>query len=196
MRALALLATVWIGILAGLGAVAQEAGVAPSPILTLDSERVFGTSAIGRKITSELEADFEALVAENRQIEADLTAEEQALTTKRADLPAEEFRALADAFDEKVQRIRTEQDAKQRELQQRREEERQLFVDQIAPILADIGRERGAIVILERRNVVLSAESADITEEVIARINARLGTGEEPGEPGVAEEPEPEPAPQ
>jgi len=164
-----------------VGAVqAQEAGSGLSPVLTIDSERVFGTSEIGQKITDKLEAELESLVAENRKIEADLTAEEQDLTAKRAGMDPTEFRALADAFDVKVQRIRSEQDAKQRALQARREAERQNFIDVIAPILTSIGRERGAIVILERRSVVLSADSADITDEVISRINAALADGSVP----------------
>ena len=159
---------------------AQEAGSGLSPVLTIDSEKVFGTSEIGQKITDKLEAELESLVAENRKIEADLTAEEQDLTAKRAGMDPTEFRALADAFDVKVQRIRSEQDAKQRALQARREAERQNFIDVIAPILTSIGRERGAIVILERRSVVLSADSADITDEVISRINAALADGSVP----------------
>ena len=160
------------------GVAAQDAGAAPSPILTVDSERVFGTSGIGDRITRELEAELETLAAENRQIEAALGTEEQELTTKRAAVEPGEFRVLADAFDQKVQLIRAEQDAKQRSLQARRDAERQTFIERIGPILSSIGRERGAVVILERRSVVLSAESIDITDEVVARINATLPGGD------------------
>jgi Skp family chaperone for outer membrane proteins len=38
-------------------------------------------------------------------------------------------------------------------------------------------RERNAAVILDRRNVFLSAESVDITQEAIERIDAQLGDG-------------------
>ena len=176
-----LFSVIAVALLFGGTALAQETAAPPSPVMTTDSERVFGTSEIGRKITGELEAELEGLVAENRQIEADLTAEEQSLTTKRSQMQPTEFRALADEFDARVQRIRAEQDAKQRALQAKREAERQNFIDVIAPILTSIGRERGAIVILERRSVVLSADSADITDEVIARINATLAEGADPG---------------
>ncbi len=195
-RAGTLIAVAFAALIPVAAGLAQDAGAQPSPILTIDSERVFGVSAIGRKITSELEADLEALATENRSIEAELTAEEQALTTQRAKLSPEEFRPLADAFDDKVQRIRTEQDAKQRDLQARRDAERQNFIERIAPILAAIGRERGAIVILERRSVVLSAESADVTDEVITRINAALEDGADPAPAGNDEPPAPEPAPE
>ncbi len=173
-----------VAVLALAGAVAaQDAEVNQSPVLTIDSERVFASSNVGQNMTQDLESALAALVAENRQIEADLNAEEQELTRKRPGMASAEFRTLADAFDVKVRRIRAEQDAKERELQVRREAERQNFINVIAPILTSIGRERGAIVILERRSVILSADSADITEEVISRINASRSTEDAPESP-------------
>ena len=155
----------------------QDLGVAVSPILTIDSDRVYGASLAGQRIGAELEMRLQELVSENRRIEAELEAEEQSLTKKRATLPATEFRALADTFDQKVQRIRDEQDAKQRALQTLRENDRRAFVEAISPILSAIGNERGALLILERRDVLLSADSIDITDEVIGRINAAQSGG-------------------
>jgi len=150
----------------------QDLGVAISPILTIDSDRVYNASRAGQRIGAELESGLQGLANENRRIEAELEAEEKSLTEKRATLPVAEFRALADTFDQKVQRIRDEQDAKQRALQTLRENDQRAFVDAITPILSAIGNERGALLILERRDVVLSADSIDITDEVIGRINA------------------------
>ena len=166
----------------GLPAIAQDAGQVVSPILTIDSERVFGNTVSGQKISAEMEQRFNELGAENRRIEGELEAEELALTQQRATLAADEFRTLADAFDVKVQAIRAEQDAKQRALQQQQDAEQQGFLDRIAPILSAIGNRYGAVVILERRNVLLSADGVDITDEAIVRINEAFGASE--GEDG------------
>ncbi|MGR3662126.1 MAG: OmpH family outer membrane protein [Paracoccaceae bacterium] len=160
-------------LLAGAG-FSQEAGVVSSQILVLDGERAYLFSVAGQKITKDLEARLANLGAENRKIEADLEAEELELTEKRAVTEALEFRSLADAFDQKVRRIRAEQDAKQLELQRLRDADRQSFIESMSPIISRIAIERGALIILERRNVLLSAETVDITEEVIARINQSL----------------------
>ena len=177
---------------AGSGALrAQELGVTQAPVVVLDTEQVFSATLIGRAIAKDLEEQVRALAAENKRIAAELEAEELALTEQRPTLPPAEFRALADAFDQKVQRIRAEQDGKQRALQRRREAERQSFLDDIAPILSQIAVEHGAVVILERRSVLLSASSIDITEEAIRRINAALNRRPEgadaPVAPGPAE---------
>lgn len=154
--------------------ISQEPVVTQSPILTMDSELVFGATSVGKQITKNLENRVQELAGENIRIAAELETEELELTEKRAVMEAADFRLLADAFDEKVQRIRAEQDAKQRALQQLRDVERQSFIDAITPLLSDVARKHGAVAVLERRNVLLSADSIDITQEVIDRIDAAL----------------------
>ncbi len=94
-----------------------------STILTLDQERLFEESQWGQRALAEINADSSDLAAENRRIEAELSAEEQDLANRRATMAAQEFRALADAFDAKVVEIRRNQDAKLRDLNR---EQRQL----------------------------------------------------------------------
>ena len=154
---------------------AQE--VVKSPILTVEADRLFNESLYGQRLTEEIEVAGSEISAENRQIEAALTAEEKSLTEQRANLPTAEFRKLADAFDEKVQSIRQEQDAKGRALAARTEDVRRDFLEAAQPVLGELMREAGAAVLIERRNVFLSADAIDVTDEAIERINARLGTG-------------------
>ncbi len=161
-------------VLCGAQVGAQELGVTLSPIVTIDSERVFGSTLVGQQITSNLEGQVKDLATENTRIAAELEAEELGLTEKRATMEIADFRVLADAFDEKVQKIRAEQDAKQRQLQQLREAERQSFIEAITPLLSEIARRHGAVAVFERRNVLLSADSIDITQEIIDRIDAAL----------------------
>ncbi len=168
----------------------QEALQFPSPILTLDQEALYNGSLAAERISEEIERRGDELAAENREIEARLVAEELELTEMRPTMDPEAFGQLADAFDEKVQRLRAEQDAKTRELQRLRDRERQTFLRRISPILGEIVRERGAVVVLDRRSVFLSAESIDITQEAIDRINAAFE--EDEALPGP-DAPEPEP---
>lgn len=155
----------------------SERTVIRSPILTIDSERVFSESAFGLRVASDVEAQGAALSAENSEIQAELEAEERSLTERRAAMPAEEFRVLADAFDKKVQEIRATQAAKNRALNQLVDQEREIFLNAIAPVLEQLMRDAEAAVILDRRSVFVSANAIDITTEAITRINASLGSG-------------------
>lgn len=151
--------------------------VVSSAILTLNQDAVFTGSALGQRVISELERDRNALAAENRRIEAELSAEEQALTEQRAILPAAEFAQLARVFDEKVQSLRESQDRKSRLLQERLDAERRTFTSQAGPVLADIARERGALAILDKTVVLMSFDVIDITDEVVRRLDAAIGDG-------------------
>ncbi|MBY6005999.1 OmpH family outer membrane protein [Salipiger bermudensis] len=161
---------------------AQDAapGIVESAILTVEFDRLFSESAYGERVARTLEAEGAEIAAENRRIEAELTAEERALTEKRAELDALAFRELADAFDEKVQALRREQDAKARAIGELSEEERRRFIAAAEPVIDRIMREAGAVVILDKRSVFLSEDVIDITDAAIARIDAAIGDGAAP----------------
>jgi Skp family chaperone for outer membrane proteins len=174
---------------------AQELAVPRSPVLTLDQDRLFAQSAFGQRAVRGLEDASAALAAENREIEARLTAEERDLTDRRASLPADQFRALADIFDAKVVATRQSQDQKARELNTRAEAERARFYELAFPVLLRIVQESGAAVLLNDRAIILSADAIDITDLAIARVDAEIGDGAAP-EPPAPVPPAPEPAPE
>ena len=148
-----------------------------SPVLTIDSERLFRDSAFGQRVTREIEAESEQLATENREIEAALEAEERELTEKRSQMKPAQFRLLADAFDEKVQRTRAEQAAKNRALSEALDLERERFLSAAAPVLEQLMRNSDAAVILERRRVFVSSSVIEVTDEAIALLDEAIGTG-------------------
>lgn len=159
------------------GQTAGQAGArAPveSPVLTIDSDRLFEDSKFGRQTVEDIEQIGAALAAENRQIEEELTVEEKRLTDLRPTMDPAQFRALADAFDAKVQETRRRQDAKSRELNASLESRRVVFLNAAAPVLEQLMREAGAAVVLERRTVFISSNAVDITELAIERLNLVL----------------------
>lgn len=146
-----------------------------SQILTIDQDRLFSETQLGVDTLAALEEQAQALAAENQRIEAELIAEERDLTEKRAELDPEAFRELANAFDERVQQFRAEQDEKVRQLNRSRDEARSRFFRDVATIISGIVREKGAVVVVDRRDVFLSADSIDITDEAIRRVNEAEG---------------------
>ncbi|MBA3909232.1 MAG: outer membrane chaperone Skp [Rhodobacter sp.] len=150
----------------------------PGPvILTLDQDRLFAESAFGKASLAREAAATRALEAENAEIEAELIAEEQDLTTRRQTLPSNEFAALAAAFDAKVEQIRDAQDAKARDLTRARDEDRKVFLRAVVPVLGELMSEKGAVAILDKSTVILSLTSIDLTSDAILRIDAVLSEG-------------------
>jgi Skp family chaperone for outer membrane proteins len=168
---------------------AQPVAPPEAAILVLNQDRLLTQTDFGQRIQAELEAASQALAAENRRIEAQLTEEELDLTERRPDMSPADFRALANEFDSRVVAIRAAQDAKGRDLQAQSEAAQQRFFEETFPVLLEIIESRGASVLLDSRTVLLSAGSVDITDAAIAAINEALGDGgEEPliALPGVA----------
>lgn len=158
----------------------QAAGpvLAPAPqILTLDQERLYAGSLFGKALEAKALAANQALAAENRGIEADLSAEEADLTQRRPKMAAAAFQTLADAFDAKVERLRKEQAAKVEALKTQRDSGRTAFFKAAVPVLADLMRKSGAYAILNHDAVVLSFDAIDVTDRAIAALDASLGDG-------------------
>ncbi len=156
---------------------AQQTGLEQNTILTIATDRLYSESAFGQRVAAEIEAQSAVLAAENRRIEAELTAEEKDLTERRPDMEADAFRVLADAFDQQVQGNREAQETKALALNQIGETARLNFLLAARPVLEKLMREAGAGVILERASVFMSANSTDITDLAIRRIDAAIGDG-------------------
>ncbi len=173
---------------------AQQVGGA-SPILTIEPERLLTDSQRGKEMLAGFEKETEALAAENRRIEAELVSEEKALTELRASLAPDVFSKRADAFDTKVQDIRQRQDAKSRDLIARRDAARQNFISDSLPILAEIVGQRRGLVLMDRATVFLSADTVDITDEAIRRIDASAAP-QQPQDPANSGENAPSTSPE
>ncbi|WP_299814962.1 OmpH family outer membrane protein [uncultured Jannaschia sp.] len=161
-------------------AAAQEAppaGLRQSPIVVLDRDALYAQSAFGRRVAADIEAASNELAAENRRLEAELETEERALTERRATMDPDGFRELAAAFDTRVTAIRQAQDAKARAIAQQTERAQALFLEQANPILVELAREADALVILDKRFAIASADEIDITPLAQKRIDAALGDG-------------------
>ncbi|MEM7074197.1 MAG: OmpH family outer membrane protein [Pseudomonadota bacterium] len=166
-----------LGLAAPTATLAQDVGVVQADIVLIDPERLFEDTRLGQAIARRIQQERDALIARNRTLEAELEAEERALTELRDETAPEDFRDLADAFDEKVQQIRLDSERRARELERSRERAPRDFLRQVEPILVEIMRDAGAVTVLDQRSVLLSSEVVNLTDLAIRRIDERLGAG-------------------
>jgi Skp family chaperone for outer membrane proteins len=162
---------------------AQAADLAPaqtaarSPILTLDQEALYDRSLFGQALRARVTAAVAEIEAQSRATDAQLEAEERALTVQRAGMTPEEFAPLAAAFDQKVQRLRAENAAAADAVRVLEQQGRQEFIAAAAQVIGDYMVERGAAAIIDKGAVIVSLLGLDVTDEVVARIDAVLGDG-------------------
>lgn len=154
------------------------------PILTIDRDRLFAGSAWGRRIQAGLTQQGSDLSQENERLVQKFSEEEEELTRLRDTLPAEEFRIRADEFDRRVVEVRRQRDLALQNLQQLSQKQRDTFYEAVMPVIAKLMLERQAAIVLDERVVLIQAQSVDVTDELIARIDAEMGEG-----PGLSADP-------
>ena len=168
----------------------QQIGVVQSDILVLDPDRLFNETLFGQRLNAEYLERRDELIARNRKLEAELEAEEQALSDLREEKTPEDFRTLADAFDAKVQDIRRDSNRAVQDLERSRERAPVVFMRSVEPVLIQIMQDTGGAVLLDLRAVLLRASAIDVTDLAITRIDEQIGDGAQSNDP---DEPEVDP---
>jgi Skp family chaperone for outer membrane proteins len=149
----------------------------PSTILTLDQEALFSRSQFGKALRAKIAQDASVAEAETRKIDAGLEVEERDRTEKRAKMSADDFRILADAFDTKVKNLRAEREAAASALRDKEAAARQQFVTAVTQIIGDYMVQRGATAIVDKKAIIVSLLSIDITSDIVGLIDQKLGDG-------------------
>ena len=175
-----LLAAGLVGLAAGGGVAAQEQSPAPQagtlPFLFINQEKILTGSKTGQALLADDDRQRDAMRGEARALDASFEEEESRLTEQRPKLPPEEFRKLSDAFDARVVKARRDQDERASALAQQFDQGRRQFYAQVAPILVMLMDRYGAKAIFDENSVLLADQSLNITQAVIAEIDARAGT--------------------
>ncbi|PZQ49402.1 MAG: hypothetical protein DI556_11060 [Rhodovulum sulfidophilum] len=162
-------------LLAPFGLAAQERP--PSPFLFINQERILTGSRTGQALLAEEEKARDALRADARAIDSAFEQEERALNDQRATMSPTAFREKADDFDARVVRARQDQDDRSNALAQELDRKRRQFYAGVAPILVTLMDRYGAHAIFDENSVLLADDTLNITEAVIAEIDASAPPG-------------------
>ena len=151
---------------------AAQAPAAASAFLFINQERLLTGSKQGQALLADEERQRDTLRNEARKLDSAFEEEERRLTEQRPTLPPEEFRKLSDAFDARVVKARRDQDERASALAQQFDQRRRQFYAQVAPILVMLMDRYGAKAIFDENSVLLADQTLNITEAVIAEIDA------------------------
>ena len=148
-----------------------------SELFTVDMTKLLRSSEFGKNIIAANNIARKKLQSENEELEKKLLLEEKELSELRKTLSVEEFRPKALEFDKRVSIIRAEQGKKEEILNKKVRKEETDFFKRIYPLLYEILIERGGLILVDQRNVILWDNSVDITDDAIEAINQALGSG-------------------
>ena len=145
-----------------------------SELFTVDMTKLLRSSEFGKNIIAANNIARKKLQSENEELEKKLLLEEQELSELRKTLSVEEFRPKALEFDKRVSIIRAEQGKKEEILNKKVRKEETDFFKRIYPLLYEILIERGGLILVDQRNIILWDNSVDITDDAIQAINQAL----------------------
>ena len=148
-----------------------------SELFTVDMTKLLRSSEFGKNIIAANNIARKKLQSENEELEKKLLLEEKELSELRKTLSVEEFRPKALEFDRRVTIIRAEQGKKEEILNKKVRKEETDFFKRIYPLLYEILIERGGLILVDQRNIILWDNSVDITDDAIQAINQALGDG-------------------
>ncbi|MBK4216970.1 OmpH family outer membrane protein [Paracoccus caeni] len=149
-----------------------------SEIVTIDQEMLFTNSIWGKRTQARLDEEGQRLEAENERLVTQLSNEEAQLTEERATLDPAEFRRRAEAFDVRATQVRRERLQAVQDVNGWAAADRAAFYRAALPLMGEVMRERGAVAVLDRRTVFVSLEAIDITNDLAALLDERLGDGD------------------
>ena len=145
-------------------------------VLVVDMQRIRRDAAAAvsvRRQINELRSELEIIIAQRSKA---ISAEEAALAEERVRLTADELRARVREFEKKVFANRDFAQQEAAKLQALQAQAQASLRRNIAPILALIMQERDAKLMLDKSQVVLSADSLEVTDEVLERLDSVMPT--------------------
>ena len=145
-----------------------------SELFTVDMTKLLRSSEFRKNIIAANNIARKKLQSENEELEKKLSLEEKELSELRKTLSVEEFRPKALEFDKRVSIIRAEQGKKEEILNKKVRKEETDFFKRIYPLLYEILIERGGLILVDQRNIILWDNSVDITDDAIQAINQAL----------------------
>lgn len=197
--------TVAAGAIAVLGiAVAAYAQPAPAParpagpsipnVCIFSQERAVGTSTVGKQYAARMKALQD-------QAQAELRVEAQAIDTELRALEAqrnsptmtlEQLQQRALLLDQRRAALERKVQQRGRELQATDQKQLQRMGRELSPLVGQVYTERNCGLMLDRNVVFQANPQMDVTDAVVAKLNAKLTTlGDFPREPDPQAAPRP-----
>ena len=151
--------------------IATNASAQAGGVVVIQSEVGYRKSEYGQSLIAALTEERQLLDDENLAILRELEMEEGMLTEARESMSSDDFAVAAQEFDQKVQRSREIQLSKIRAADLKRSKQINIFFKRVSPIVQSVLVEYGAAIVFEKRNALVSLDSADITNIVIKRVD-------------------------
>ncbi|MEM1086112.1 MAG: OmpH family outer membrane protein [Pseudomonadota bacterium] len=162
---------------------APSAQAQGTKILVIDNARILRDSLAGKDMEAKLDNIEKAIATELETVDQNLQSALQSLTTRSQGKTEAQLEADTALRNEWLQYRQASTDGRNINRQFKSEEMKATellalseFQKALEPVLQQVANERGAQVILGQNRVVYASDAVDVTDSVIAKLNARTTT--------------------
>jgi Skp family chaperone for outer membrane proteins len=147
---------------------------APAVVLVVDIQRIMRDSKAAQTIRSQVNDQREKFQAEFAEREKKLREEEQSLARQRTILTAEVFQQKLKEFEGRIATVQRDAQGRRQEVEAALNRALQDIRGVLVNIVGKMADEQKATVVLPKVSVFLVDKKLEITEDVLARLDAEL----------------------
>jgi len=154
--------------------VAPISAYAQASLAVVDVQNLLSQSNAAKDIQKQVKSRRDKLQAEFSKYEKELRDNEKKIIAERANMSPEEFASKRQSFEKNIIEKQKIVQGKKLDLEKGVIGATSTVRGEIAKIVASIADEKGYDIVLTRQSVVIVAKEADITADVMARLNKAL----------------------
>lgn len=151
-----------------------QAKADPLSIAIVDVDRILAASKAGQSLQTQLQAKKESFQKEFAGKEKQLKESESQLIAEREKLKPEEFAVKRKAYEESVMETRRLFQKSRNGLDQGVNKAMNELRKSLMEATSEVADEKGYDVVLARESVIIAEKTLDITDAVLAKMNAKL----------------------
>ena len=140
----------------------------------LDLNRVLLDAKAAKRASEEIDQIAQNIENELKKSDSDMINEQNKLIEAQSIMAPEAFEKKRIEYEKNIQNYNISRQEKLFSIDKLIEKSRNDILDELKPILEEISEEKGITILLEKGTVLLNAETMDITNEVIKRLNKAL----------------------
>lgn len=157
---------------AGLSPVlATETAATPTSIAVVDVRALLTESDAAKSLQKQIKAERDAFLEQLGKEEKGLREQEKELVAEQGKLSAEEFDKKRKGFEEKLLETRKDAQTKKRDLEVAAGKATEKLRNEITKVVQKIADEKGYNLVISAQDVLIGAESLNITDEAMKGLN-------------------------
>jgi len=145
-------------------------------IIVVDLQRILREATAVQALQAQVGAAREAFQSEIRQREEALRRLDQELARERATLAPEVYAQRRQELADQLAALQSDIQERRRQLDQAMNEGMRQVQIELLPVLQQITEEHGADMMIAKNSIVLTRPELEVTDDALARLNARLPT--------------------